>query len=569
MGTVSKKMGLLFFAFIVVAGGCLGAKFKGPLLTVWATGDSLKIKPGAKFQEGNHHWESATSTLSLRGAANEWVAAQLVLFSPRDLGGVRIECSELSSGSRSIGRDNIRFFRQLYVPVRRPTDRNGSTGPGEYPDPLIPLRDPYSPEREELASPLSLEAERNCPVWTDLFIPPGTPAGVYRGEISIKTGDKTVKKIKLELEVWAFALPARKNLKVFFDLYAARWARGEGLPFALSEQSWEVLKEYEVMAHRHGFSNGHWGLMPDGISATGGVDWARYDRYLGPVIDGSLFADGTPPSCWELPFPENWDPGNEVLENYCRQLVRHWEEQGWDLDSAFAYVWDERGPLNPRVKEYGRILKEASGDRINYFYTCGPHPNLYGVVDWWCPRASEYNPVLVRERQKRGDKGLFYHAGEPSVGLMCLDAIGLAFRTWSWIAWKYRCDGFFDWASNFWGESPYTDPVSFGTDNGNMYLFYPGKKLPQVGLPAVKGPIPSFRMKMVRRGIQDYEYFQRARELGLNPDPFVNSVVDRGLGETGSYGIDPRAWSRDPEEWYRARDALGELIHRQIMEGKN
>ena len=65
---------------------------------------------------------------------------------------------------------------------------------------------------------------------------------------------------------------------------------------------------------------------------------------------------------------------------------------------------------------------------------------------------------------------------------------------------------------------------------------------------------------MVRRGIQDYEYFLLARSLGLNPDPLVDSVVRRGLGETGAYGIDPGAWSRFPEEWYRVRDTLGEMI---------
>lgn len=562
--TTVKKTALLFSTVILIASGCLGAKVRSPVLTVWATGDSLKIKPDEAFQAKNHHWDNASSTLRLKGAANEWVAAQLILSSPRDLSPVRITCGELRSDSRSIGRENIHFFREHYIPVTRSTDRNGSTGPGEYPDPLIPFHNPYSREQEELALPLSLEGKRNCPAWMDIFIPPGTPAGVYRGEIRIGLGEKPVKKVELELTVWAFSLPARKNLKVFFDLYSYRWTKGEGRPFSLSEETWEVLKHYEIMAHDHGFSNGHWGLMPANINATEGVDWTHYDKYLGQVLDGSLFADGVPPAGWELPFPESWDPGQAVLENYCREVVRHWEEKGWELDSAFAYVWDERGPLNERVKQYGEILKEASGGRINYFYTTGPHPNLYGVVDWWCPRASQYNPVLVQDRQKKGEKGLFYHAGEPSVGLMCLDAIGLAFRTWGWIAWKYRCDGFFDWASNFWGESPYTDPLSFGTDNGNMYLFYPGNKLPQINLPAIKGPVPSFRIKMVRRGIQDYEYFYLARKLGLEPDTVVNAVVQRGLGETGSYGIDPRAWSRDPEEWYRARDRIGEMIHSEM-----
>lgn len=210
--------------------------------------------------------------------------------------------------------------------------------------------------------------------------------------------------------------------------------------------------------------------------------------------------------------------------------------------------------------ETGEILREASGGKINYFYTHGPHPDLYGLVDWWAPRASQYYPEQIQERQELGEKGFFYHGGEPSVGLMCLDAIGLAFRTWSWMAWKYRVDGFFGWAANFWGEEPYLDPVSIYDNNGNLYVYYPGAKLLSIGYPAVRGPIPSFRIKMVRRGIQDYEYFHRARSLGLNPDPLVDSIVRRGLGETGAYGIDPGAWSRFPEEWYRVREVLGEMI---------
>ncbi|MCX6348525.1 MAG: DUF4091 domain-containing protein [Candidatus Aureabacteria bacterium] len=550
----------IVLAAVAAAGGCLAGRMDSPAITVWATGDSAQVFPSAPIETSNHHWQGSPPALLLKGARNEWVAAQLVLNSPRTVSSVSVEVGDLRGDARVIPRSNIRLFVEIYVPVKNATDRSGSTGPGEYPDPLVPFDDPYSPPGRGIAAPFSLPRDRNFPVWIDLFIPPGTPPGTYRGEITVTVRDRPAKIVGLELTVWSFALPARRSLQVFFDLYAYRFSQGEGRPFALSDETWEALQHYEIMAHEHGFSNGHWGLMPDILDEGRKIDWTLYDRYLGQVLDGSLFDDRAPPACWELPFPENWDPGETVLRNYCREIVRHWEEKGWDLSSAFAYVFDERGPLNPQVKRYGQILAAASGERIDFFYTCPPHPNLFGVVDIWCPRASEYGPEEMRARQKEGEKGFFYHAGEPSVGLMCLDTIGVAFRTWAWIAWKYGADGFFDWASNFWGDSPYTDPASHGEDNGNMYLFYPGRKLDTIGLPPVSGPISSFRMKMVRRGIQDYEYFRLAQGLGLDPDPIVDSIVRRGLQEAGAAGIDSRAWSRDAEDWYRARDALGGMI---------
>lgn len=529
---LSRLVGFLIVFLLqgTVLPGCLSGRLQDPILTVWATGDSLKIGPNTPFQANNYHWNAGTSTVLIKGAANEWVAFQVILRADQETDKVELGVSDLGSGQNRLNRDSIHLYREHYIQVDTPTDRNGSTGRGYYPDPLIPFYNPYREGREEVALPFMLKKNENLPIWIDIFIPPGTSPGEYTGTIKVYYRKNPVKELTLRLTVWDFELPAKKKLKVFFDLYGYRWNQGEGLSFSLEKKSWEVLKEYEIMAHQHGFSNGHWGLMPDNITATEGVDWRLYDATLGTVINGSLFADREPPACWELPFPENWSPAKNVLQNYCREVVRHWEEKGWDLESAFAYIWDEKGPNNKTVIDYGKIIRESSNGKINYFYTHGPHPNLNGVVDWWCPRASQYHPEKIRERQEKGELGFFYHAGEPSVGLMCLDSIGVAFRSWSWLAWKYQTDGFFDWASNFWGDDPYNNPSSHGEDNGNMYLFYPGHKLSSIGLKPIKGPLSSFRMKMVRRGIQDYEYFHLARTRGINPDPIVSSIIRKGLG---------------------------------------
>jgi len=550
-------------AIIILFAGCLSGRQNSPQLEIWATGESKKIHPDTSLEIKNYHWDGISSTISIKAARNEYIGCQLILRSPRELQDVSLDISPLTSKNLPalIPVEEIHCYRELYINVEDPTDRAGSTGAGEYPDPLIPFYDPYSSQPRKIALPITLEEGRNLPIWIDIRVPDKIPPGEYRGVISVLVGKRIVKNINLSLEVWGFTLPDQPSLMVFFDLYGWRWARGEGLPWRLCDETWEVLSRYEIMAHEHGFSNGHWGLMPaNAASATMGVDWTLYDRYFGQVIDGSLFADGKPPACWELPFPEGWDPGDEVLEAYCKELVKHWDEKGWNLETCFAYVWDELGPGNPRVRSYGEVLKKASSGRINYFYTCPPSPALFGVVDWWAPRASAYNPAIVKKRQQLGEKGFFYHAGEPSVGLMCIDADGLAFRTWSWLAWIYGCSGFFDWAANFWSEDPYHDPLSFDTDNGNMYLFYPGRGLETLGLPMVAGPIPSFRLKALRRGLQDYEYFRLAREANLLFEPTIRLVVRKGLGITGAYGIDPQAWSREPRDWYRARDAIGKML---------
>ena len=365
--TPMKMRSVFFCCLMVLLPACLSGRLREPKFTVWATGDSLKVAPHDPYQEQNHHWDGATSTISIKGAANEWVALQLIIRADRAAEGVGVEFSDLKSGTDLISRNAIRLYRERYVRVTTPTDRNGSTGKGSYPDPLIPFYNPYPDKARELALPLSLAPDENCPVWVDIFIPPGASAGLYTGTIRITRHDRTVKELTLRVTVWNFSLPDRKKLKVFFDLYAYRWTRGEGIPFALCDEAWVVLSRYEIMAHEHGFSNGHWGLMPENITATEGVDWGRYDAYLGTVLDGSLFADGASPACWELPFPENWNPGNDVLENYCREVVRHWEEKGWDLDSAFAYVWDERGPTDETVIRYGKILREDIGREDQLF----------------------------------------------------------------------------------------------------------------------------------------------------------------------------------------------------------
>jgi len=95
-----------------------------------------------------------------------------------------------------------------------------------------------------------------------------------------------------------------------------------------------------------------------------------------------------------------------------------------------------------------------------------------------------------------------------------------------------------------------------------MYV-YPGDQIDLAG-----EPLPSIRLKMIRRGIQDYEYFWLLTELSkdgrMAADKVVDRIIKRGLREAVPLWPpkehDPTHWSHRPAEWYNARLELASLI---------
>lgn len=145
-------------------------------------------------------------------------------------------------------------------------------------------------------------------------------------------------------------------------------------------------------------------------------------------------------------------------------------------------------------------------------------------------------------------------------------------RSWPWIAWRYGVDGIFLWVGNFWNDDPYRNPVNWTAALlGNGVLFYPGAMLPTIGFPAIEGPVSSFRMKALRRGLFDYEYFRLLRDAGGDADALVSNVVRSALNEEGwtPHWRHPRwgqhgDWDHDPARWDAARqEAARQILERQ------
>jgi hypothetical protein len=133
-------------------------------------------------------------------------------------------------------------------------------------------------------------------------------------------------------------------------------------------------------------------------------------------------------------------------------------------------------------------------------------------------------------------------------------------------------DAVFLWVGNYWKDDPYRDPVNWNEDLlGNGTLFYPGHLLPTLGFPAIEGPVSSFRMKALRRGLFDYEYFYLLRSLGGDADALVARVVRHALNEQQ---VDPYwehplwhkhgDWSHDPADWDAARREAAQAIVKSL-----
>ena len=105
-----------------------------------------------------------------------------------------------------------------------------------------------------------------------------------------------------------------------------------------------------------------------------------------------------------------------------------------------------------------------------------------------------------------------------------------------WGSWYERATGFLFWGVNAWDlEAPWGTNHEAFSKTGNGVLLYPGH---HDGLSAphgspdgvtVDGPIPSYRLKMIRAGLQDWALLDLADDLGLGD--YAREQVARVYGQ--------------------------------------
>jgi hypothetical protein len=140
-----------------------------------------------------------------------------------------------------------------------------------------------------------------------------------------------------------------------------------------------------------------------------------------------------------------------------------------------------------------------------------------------------------------------------------LDLDLLVNRGIGWVGWKYR-SGWVEWefdhnAYAAWYEAEnFKDPRR--TYNGSGQLIYRGAVM------GYRQPIPSIRLKAMRRGLQDFEYFWLLEQKTGSKeaaDRIVNRIVyKKPFGKASIRDIE--IWKNNPDEWEKARIEAGKVL---------
>jgi hypothetical protein len=541
----------------------------------WVTQATSKVRPDDPLPP------KLAQEVGLHAARNEFEAFQIVLHSSEEMSGLDVTVTDLEDGrGHQISADSINTYLVGTVPVRRPSRENGETG--DWPDPLLPRVDSWFREKRN-AFPFSLESRRNQAVWIDVYVPRDTRAGIYQGFAKVTGPGTELFKIPIRVTVWNFELPSTSSFRTSFGFTgrgALKQHKGKYTSDAdLREIS--VLYSKAALQHRISLHGGTFIPPPFSLGDTKAtLDWREYDREEGAFLNGTVFGPGDPlPGAryTSIDLRTHGSADTDLKKTlYWREWARHFREKGW-LDRLFFYVKDE-----PAEKDYPEVARLASlaheaDPGIKTLVTVQRTASLVGRVDIWTPLincfelkpgfdgfCSETVPRSGYDADLRKDGQLWWYQSCGSHGCnivggpyfkgwpsYMIDDTAVSNRIMPWLAWRYRVSGelyfnineAFNHSADLWKGGHFL----FG-GNGDGTLMYPGRAARIGGRHDI--PIESVRLKLIREGLEDYEYFVL---LDRAADSHVARIA-RSLYE----------FEHDSHKLHRERIRMGEEIAKRV-----
>lgn len=413
---------------------------------------------------------------------------------------------------------NVTGFAVASLEVREPSTSlyGPSAGRGAYPDVLTPTAGPV--RTSDLA-------------YFDVAISSLAKPGRYEG-----TFDVDARAIPAILDVSCARIDLKPRPLVWVFYAPREIARAHGLPDGDSAELVDKEEEYDALFRAHGaylasdlpparfevrrrfvHDVAYW---PVAIDATTDVTIAAdVRRWLG------LFA-GTGVTPFAIPVDEPHTLAEKARARHIAEVIGR---SGGGRPGLLRAVTDAASP--------------AYGDAIDVFV------------------SPKNIPFAESERKESGERFWTYNGKPPEAGSMVLDAESSALRTWGWIGERYHVELWYAWEGLYFsdrynggGPTDVTrDPITFderrrgGGDlgNGDGVLAYPG-------------PLPSLRLKVLRRGLQDRLLLEELEALGGGDAArgIVRSTIPLALGEAGATA----AWPRTEVAWEHARNQVLDAI---------
>ncbi|MBN1489765.1 MAG: DUF4091 domain-containing protein [Phycisphaerae bacterium] len=516
----------------------------------------------------------------LRGAASDRV--------------VQLTVTDLTGPAGTIPADDATLYRALPVRIdaypawylqRTPNRREVR----EYPDVLVPI------VAGSTALPAELHPVRNTAFWVDWYVRPGTAAGTYTGRLRAETESTAAEEVTIAIEVWPFALPAAPHMVALAPLewstLVAHHLKRDGEPYRphrlaaddpLRPAALGVLDATFRLLHAHRCHGILTDLRPNRRlgSAEGELDWADYDAAVAGYLDGSTFDDRVALPVWTLPVDDRYptplayggvgsDRYAEAVRATTAACVAHFRQQGW-LDRSFVPLFAsqaQRGDEHAAFRAVAELFRAV--DPMAPRLWCGLPPQSMEPFGWfghpfvdprplpgsWCPPARFVDAATIPALRQASAQVWWQPDQPPYSGSTALVSPPIDVRSIGWQAARWDVAATWLTGAADWPAEAAGDSIADQATATSRWLIYPGEAF---GLDA---PVPSVRLKHLRRGLQDAEYLWLLRQQDR---PAVADLVAEALfafGGTAAFGehhLDGRAygWVQDPAMWRLGRELL-------------
>jgi hypothetical protein len=530
----------------------------------------IKIQPDAPY--------NAAGSIHLYAARNEYESYQVVLNGP--LTGVAPTASALVGASGSLAATATRFSRVRYLDISTPSNDEGMIG--LVPDALVPQVDLYYGEARN-AFPIDVPAGENRLIWVDLFVPEGTVAGDYQGNVTISS-DQGVESLAVTVTVWSFSLPSTSSLTTAFGY------EGWGVLFGHFNNPDDHYDDIVPLAqaylraaliHRFTLSTvliEDWDLYDDPI------DWPAFDARWQEFFDGTDLPHGLQGARVTSVQIPTIGSSDQAKVAFWTGFVQHFRSKGW-FDLLFDYTLDEPGDNAAdyqTIKDRAALVHQADPDLAVLVTTDIQEAAPYGVendIDIWVPlinfmhlkpygvcwaaeyegdQRSEYDGLVAAGKRLWSYQSCMSHGCYTSATDECnrawpsymVDHTAVRNRIMGWQSYRYDLMGelYFDVNYAYGNSDPWVSQLHFG-GNGDGNIFYPGRPSDIGGTTHI--PVESIRLKQIRDGLEDYEYLLQLEQM--QGRAAVLALISTVLTNTYTY-------TSDPASLLGLRQSIGELL---------
>ena len=584
-------------SFVILAGGC---RYAGLSVTVWVCEEPPHHSLRARDASDPADAGSVADRIELAGAINETVSFHFAVRSSGEtLEHPDLRVVPLASGPAHIDPSAVNLYRMQRVTVGPwPGWHVRSIPPNERdPEPLdvlVPIRAPLG------GLPSRLLAGETYHFWADVAIPKGTFSGTYVGRIELLQGGKRVGALAVQLTVWPFMLPDQVGPPVLAELdhrkLICHHIFHQGRPHTISTDDWRgdprgdevdaLLMATLRMLQSHRLTPVLPRLSPPvkiGRMGEIAVDWSQYDAVVEPCLTGEAFFNRVGLPLWPLPVHQVFSapppeitaalPRHaELLRDYLRHCVRHFESKGW-LDRSYALPPAVGASRIEEVQALRGFAANAhlvdspvsvvSGmfpqDLAPLGWVDYPFVDFSECVDVWMLPAQFYEVEAMAAQRAVGKRTWLAVDRPPFSGSVSVFAPSSHARVLTWQARQLGATAMSVGCINAWPDVP-SDPAAEDCIQADPnVLLYPGRAFGLVE------PIPSVRLKWLRRSMGDAAYCALLERHGL---AHVTSILRRSIAPyagSGAYRTHfadgrPIGWVNDPSLYEDARAIMAEAL---------